>query len=390
MFEKFLSVKKLNISEKSVWNKLYELNEKACEGKLVYKLRPKDKYGIDDIYNYGLVETKDRKNPLEIVLVKFNNDSIFLDSFDVTKTCEDRVSLNNLTGALRKTYKANVLFVLELDNKEKFKLCYHPLQFNKNNIKAGLASYAQVNYSYVNVSITPWIHLDAQSRTIKTALAKLNDLFEQASKMKTDEFFPKLEKIIKEISSDNIISVLTKTPISEEFSLSPKRLFAGLDVFDASYCMSHFNLEKTLLETIPTISVKGSFHDVYEKVDVEDFWHLIHSNGVEEDDLTECPCFENDTSLESVVTTEDENPTIENNIQNKEDSNIKFMVCNKCLYYYTLEGNSGKSEKILGLSNILKSICGKFSNEKCPKCLSEDVSICTPEELTHIKHIRLT
>lgn len=312
MFEKLFSFKKLNISEKSVWNDVFELNEKACGGKLELKLRPKDKYCIDDIYNYGLVETNVKDNFLLIVLIKFYNDSIFLDSFDITKSRDDSVSLNNLVGALRKTFKTNVLFVFELDNQKKFKLCYHPLEFNKNNIKAGLSSYSQINYSYVNVSLTPWIHLDAQSRTIKNALSNLNGLFEQAAKMKADEFYLQVGEILKGISSDEIISVLTQEPISEKYRLSPKRLFAGLDKFDASSCVSHFNLEKSLLENIPTISVKGNYHDVYEKVDVEDFWHFLHCNGVEEEDLSDCSYFKKDISQESVATTADENPPIEN------------------------------------------------------------------------------
>ena len=380
MFEKFLSVKKLNISEKSVWNELYKLNEKACEGKLELKLRPKDKYGIDDIYNYGWVKTKG--NSLLIVLIKFNNDSIFLDSFDIAKSREDSVSLNNLIGALRKTYKANVLFVFELDNKEKFKLCYYPLKINKNDIKAGISSLdSKINYDYAGVSITPWIHLDAQSRTIKTALSKLNDLFEQAAKMETDEFYLQVEDILKGISSDEIISVLTQEPISEEYRLSSKRLFAGLDISGAIGCLSDFNLEESLLASIPTISVKGSYHYVYEKVDVEDFWHLLHSNGVKEEDLSDCSCFKKDTLQEPVVTITNGNPPIANDIQEKESSNIKFMVCNNCGYFYCIEDNSCIPEKIKSLSEVMKNVYGEFSNGKCPKCSREGVSICTEEEL---------
>ena len=316
MFEKFLSVNKLKISEKSVWDGIFKRNNEkvfADEEKLDLKLRPKEKYGILDIYYYGSVETKDSENYLRIVLVKFSNESIFLDSSDSTDEDEDSVSLNNLIGALRKTVRFNVLFVFELDKQEKFKLCYHPLEFNKIDIKAGISRLdARINYDYSGVSITPWVHLDAQSRRIKTALSKLNDLFEQAAKMETDEFYLQVEEILKGISSDEIISVLTQEPISEKYRLSPKRLFAGLDKFDASSCVSHFNLEKSLLENIPTISVKGNYHDVYEKVDVEDFWHFLHCNGVEEEDLSDCSYFKKDILQESVATTADENPPIEN------------------------------------------------------------------------------
>lgn len=385
MFEKFLSVNKLKISEKSVWDGIFKRNNEkvfADEEKLDLKLRPKEKYGILDIYYYGSVETKDSENYLRIVLVKFSNESIFLDSSDSTDEDEDSVSLNNLIGALRKTVRFNVLFVFELDKQEKFKLCYHPLEFNKIDIKAGISRLdARINYDYSGVSITPWVHLDAQSRRIKTALSKLNDLFEQAAKMETDEFYLQVEEILKGISSDEIISVLTQEPISEKYRLSPKRLFAGLDKFDASSCVSHFNLEKSLLENIPTISVKGNYHDVYEKVDVEDFWHLLHCNGVEEEDLTDDSYFKKDISQESVATTADENPPIENGIQEKKSSNIKFMVCNNCGYFYCIEDNSCIPEKIKTLSNFMKDLYGEFSNGKCPKCLGEGVSICTEEEL---------
>lgn len=283
MFEKLLSVKKLKRSEEPVWNKLYKLNEKACEGKLELKLRPKDKYGIDDIYNYGWVKTKG--NSLLIVLIKFNNDSIFLDSFDIAKSREDSVSLNNLIGALRKTYKANVLFVFELDNKEKFKLCYYPLKINKNDIKAGISSLdSKINYDYAGVSITPWIHLDAQSRTIKTALSKLNDLFEQAAKMETDEFYLQVEEILKGISSDNIISSLSGRIIEEKYSL---RLFAGLDFTSHLFTtdktlvvtyMNLLNLGQEILSECPKIEVYDKYDKAYPKIDVEDFWCALQKN----------------------------------------------------------------------------------------------------------------
>lgn len=286
MFEELINIENKG-RVNSQWKIISDLSKK---NDLQYRLRTKEKYGINDISYFGLIKTKNDKKPLVIVLVDLENDTLFLDSRDFSKTNEESVSLNNLIGALYKTINFQCLFVFELKNQGKFKLCYHPYKANSNDIKSGLSAQdARTNYSHVNVSLTPWIHTDFQSKRIKNAISQVNDLFKESKKKSPDELFGELQNIIKDISSDNIIASLKGEIIQEgsEYYHSPKRLFDGLDLENhpcanertlAGTYLNFLKLDSEILSGCSKIEVHGNWKDVYLKIDVEDFWCALQNN----------------------------------------------------------------------------------------------------------------
>ncbi|MDY6397111.1 MAG: leucine-rich repeat domain-containing protein, partial [Treponema sp.] len=286
MFEELINIENKG-RVNSQWKIISDLSKK---NDLQYRLRTKEKYGINDISYFGLIKTKNDKKPLVIVLVDLENDTLFLDSRDFSKTNEESVSLNNLIGALYKTINFQCLFVFELKNQGKFKLCYHPYKANSNDIKSGLSAQdARTNYSHVNVSLTPWIYTDFQSKRIKNAISQVNDLFKESKKKSPDELFGELQNIIKDISSDNIIASLKGEIIQEgsEYYHSPKRLFDGLDLENhpcanertlAGTYLNFLKLDSEILSGCSKIKVHGNWKDVYLKIDVEDFWCALQNN----------------------------------------------------------------------------------------------------------------
>ena len=218
-----------------------------------YRLRNLSEYKVTGIYLAGQIKTKNESAPLNIIHVKFSAEDLFLDNRKFP------VSLNYFIGSLYRTFPNQCLFVFELEEQNKFKLCYIKLNHNalqKKNV------YSDYHVSY-------WIHSDIQSKDVKNTLERLNEIFAKGEEMSSEEFYEKSEDIIKAISPEHSVDGITCGKDCSESS--PLKYYFDL-IFGVD---EQIEVRNKIFDKLSKIYCYDQYKHCYIKVDKEDFWYAL-------------------------------------------------------------------------------------------------------------------